>query len=276
MHTATTAPRNILRHAKMLTGLTFIVAVLGVPAAAQVGGVNFGAWNSVITPTTSAMHNSIAEAGAEANGYGMAVPPVGGGSGTTTIGGVPTFQFSGSDLPNNNQAGLGGVTGDNRAIALNANVWGDLHPPIDAYKLVQFAATIYHELAHIAYEEKYLEWCQDHPAACQSWKACIAALTDDDGTSKGYNVDDGRNPCDEGYAASTEYGKLCGDKQAICTNGDLSQADKDRLIAELDKAMSEAKDECEKGTHDCNECPGGPGMPAGFAGCPTSPCNCPQ
>lgn len=250
-----------------------VVLVLALGSAAQPH--DWGALGNAVTPTTSAGHSALTTLTSTASSLGMSPPAVGGSAGSTTVGGVPTFQFNASSSsPNTNYVGYTTWNAqDGAAIAFDVSQWttGALTPPIDYFLLVEYVATAYHELAHTVYTPYFADWCSNNPSACSSFKTCIAGLTNPDGTSKGYG--DFNNPCNEAYANGVEFDKLCNDKKAICQNPDLPAAEKAKLIAELDAAMKKAKEDCEAQSADCSAC-SGPPMPAGWPGC-GSTCDCP-
>ena len=161
-------------------------------------------------------------------------------------------------------------------MALDASQWTDanLQPPIDKHVIANFLYITYHEAAHLVYAPFFAAWCASSSTSCNNFASCIEGLTDAEGNSKNYDKDS-NNPCAEAYANDSTSQNLCINKMQVCQNGDLTQEQKDAMIAELDAGIAAANSRCAEQSADCVNC-GGPPMPSGFNNCNPTSCDCPE
>ena len=254
----------------VLRGVLCVVAsmCLGSVATADDTGHDWGVASGLIKFTNADQHKTLGDLSAAAAAAGFGVLQVAGAAGSTTIGGTPVFVFDSPELEF--YSGFSSVDADG-AIAYSTEGWDKLEEPFDAFTLADFAGTTHHEKAHLVYITYYEAWKQMSPALAAAFEACLASLTNSDGSSKHYSVPF-MNPCNEVYANSVEASKLCADKQAICNSASLSPSKKEALGAAIDDLIGQAVDACQKYADDCSTC-GGP-MPPDFSGCGSKTCNC--
>jgi hypothetical protein len=246
-----------------------------VVLAQGAGGHDWGQLNGFVYNTSSTTHDAIALMASAAAAVGIDAGTVGGSAGETTLtcGSTTTevYDFNADHCPAGANTLLGASTLDAPpgAIAFDVAVFADFQLPPSTDQIAAFAASVYHELAHLTYQANLAAWCAMYPAQCSALDACLRALPPAGQHSLA------SNPCSEAYASSIEASKLCVQKHAVCANGSLGQVKRAQLMASLDLMIEAAFKRCSEMTGQCQACDPQPSsMPADWSGCGGFPCPC--